>query len=359
MIMSPSPSLQERYDQLKNMQPKIRIRAAANWLEVSELELLELGLSQNVIRLNGDWKELLLELEPLGKVMALTRNQFAVHERKGIYKNISFQGEGRMGVAVNEDIDLRFFMWEWEYAYAVQMPRGNTNLYSLQFFNKHGEAVHKIYLTPFSNPTVYDKILKKYRAKNQHKITKVLKRKPKPLAFRKNFKEAASFQQEWLDLKDTHDFFGLLRKYELPRLQALRLAPKDHATPLQAEAIVRVFELMAKREIPIMIFVSSKGCIQIHTGPIKKLLPMDNWFNIMDPNFNLHLDTNGIGETWITKKPTVDGHVTGIEVYDKEGAMILQCFGKRKPGKPELEEWRTVVDEVQTTFALPLESMIN
>lgn len=71
------------------------------------------------------------------------------------------------------------------------------------------------------------------------------------------------------------------------------------------------------------------------------------WINVMDPNFNLHLDTTRIAETWVVRKPTEDGIVTAVEVFNKDGDIIVQFFGKRKPGIPELEEWRSLVAELE------------
>jgi len=63
----------------------------------------------------------------------------------------------------------------------------------------------------------------------------------------------------------------------------------------------------------------------------------------MDPDFNLHLDTDKIAQVWIVRKPTADGEVTALEVYNEMGEIIVQFFGKRKPGIPELTEWRELV----------------
>lgn len=348
-MITKNTTLKEQYKTLKIENPRLRIRQAANLLHVSELELLELQLGDTAVRLKGDWKKLLKEVHTLGKVMALTRNEYAVHERKGIYNNISFMKNGRMGVAVNEDIDLRFLMWEWEYAYAVKMPRPKGSLFSFQFFNKAGEAIHKIYLTNYSDPTAYHKLLESYKAKDQQSKTIITPCTSSEKGFTELLdKDIAAFQQEWLNLKDTHDFFPLLRKYELKRLQALRLAPEGYAYQVNRLAVVQMFKLAKNRTVPIMIFVNSKGCIQIHTGEIKRLVPMEGWFNIMDPDFNLHLKLEGIAETWVVKKPTADGVVTGLEVFDAEGNMVVYCFGKRKPGIPELEEWRGIVRELST-----------
>lgn len=341
-------TLRDRYESLKEENPRIRIRDAAEKLYVSELELLELELGKNVIRLKGDWKKLLADFKEVGYVMALTRNEYAVHERKGIYDNISFNKDGKMGVAVNPDIDLRFLMWEWKYAYAVRKEKANGPLFSFQFFNQYGEAIHKVYLTSKSSPMAYQKLVEQYKAKNQIKSLKIPERPEAKNNILPDEKiDVEAFQMEWLTLKDTHDFFPLLRKYELDRVQALRLAPKGYAYQVSNEGLSKMLLVAAERQVPIMVFVNSPGCIQIHTGEVKKVVPMHNWINVMDPEFNLHVNLDGIAQTWVVKKPTADGVVTGLEIFDHDGNQIVYCFGKRKPGVPELEEWRTIVKELE------------
>ena len=92
-----------------------------------------------------------------------------------------------------------------------------------------------------------------------------------------------------------------------------------------------------------MAFVGNPGCLEIHTGPVKKLMEYGDWYNVMDPGFNLHIDESGIHDIWITEKPTDDGIVSAVEVYDKQGTQIVQFFGERKPGKPELTGWRAII----------------
>jgi putative hemin transport protein len=47
------------------------------------------------------------------------------------------------------------------------------------------------------------------------------------------------------------------------------------------------------------------------------------------------------------EKPTEDGVVTSLELFDKEGEQIVTFFGARKPGKPELEGWREIISELK------------
>jgi putative hemin transport protein len=47
-------------------------------------------------------------VEKLGKVMALTRNEACVHEKKGVYHHSSVNGQ--TGLVLAGDIDLRIFI---------------------------------------------------------------------------------------------------------------------------------------------------------------------------------------------------------------------------------------------------------
>ena len=89
-----------------------------------------------------------------------------------------------------------------------------------------------------------------------------------------------------------------------------------------------------------MVFVGNAHCIQIHTGPVCNLKWLDDWFNVLDPEFNLHLKTTGIAELWRVRKPSTDGIVTSWEAFDADGELIVQLFGARKPGEPERDDWR-------------------
>ncbi|HEX2616191.1 MAG TPA: ChuX/HutX family heme-like substrate-binding protein, partial [Flavobacteriales bacterium] len=77
--------LKQRWDDLVAQQPRMRIRNAAQALGVSEVELLATRIGDGVTRLRPAFKEILSGVPALGRVMALTRNDDVVHERKGEY----------------------------------------------------------------------------------------------------------------------------------------------------------------------------------------------------------------------------------------------------------------------------------
>ena len=352
--------LTEDLANLTEKEPKLRARDRAQRLGISEAELLSLTLGEHIALLEGDWKNLLKEVKDMGYVMALTRNESCVHERKGVYDNIEFyKGPHNMGVAVNPDIDLRFFMNEWKYGFAVSMDRGKGKmLHGLQFFNVKGEAVHKIYTTPKSNVEAFKKLVAKYKAQSQSPLMDV---DHSPYAEKQITSDSEidvnTFQQEWRDLKDTHHFFGMLKKHKLQRTQSLRLAPKGYTQKVNTNTVIDMLEKAVEDQVSIMCFVHSRGCIQIHTGEVKNLKEFGSWYNIMDPKFNLHLDMSKVAESWIVKKPTSDGMVHSLELFDENGDLIVYFFGARKPGKPELESWKSIIELLEKSNALVKEGI--
>lgn len=330
--------LKEKWEALKAENPHLRIRNAADQLGVSEAELLATNVGEGVTILKPEFANILTEVEQLGKVMALTRNDECVHERKGVYKNGDFSSPHAQ-LFVNEDIDLRIFQNHWKSAFGV--VEGDRK--SLQFFGKDGLALHKIYLTKDSNAQAFDTIVEKFKAEDQSAALEFETVAPKAEEKADSEIDVEGFQKSWTELKDTHDFFMMTRKFGVSRTQALRLAPEGYAKKIDNSKVVNVLEEASEKSLPIMIFVGNRGIIQIHTGEVKKTMWHQQWFNVMDPDFNLHLDVTKIAEAWIVKKPTEDGEVTAIEVFNKEGDFIVQFFGKRKPGIPELQEWKDLV----------------
>lgn len=334
--------LKEKWEALKAENPHLRIRNAAEQLGVSEAELLLTNVGEGVTILKPEFANILTEVEKLGKVMALTRNDECVHERKGTYLNGDFSSPHAQ-LFVGEDIDLRIFQNHWKFAFAV--VEGDRK--SLQFFGKDGLALHKIYLTKDSNVEAFDALATQFTAENQTETFEFEAVAPKAPEKEDSEIDAEGFKKAWTELKDTHDFFMMTRKFGVSRTQALRLAPEGYAKKIDTSKVVNVLEDASEKNLPIMIFVGNRGIIQIHTGEVKKTMWHQQWFNVMDPDFNLHLDVTKIAEAWIVKKPTEDGEVTAIEVFNKEGDFIVQFFGKRKPGIPELQEWKDLVADLE------------
>jgi putative hemin transport protein len=263
-----------------------------------------------------------------------------VHEKIGPYLKVSINPG--TGLVLGELIDLRIFPAQWRHAFAVleEMKEGLRR--SIQIFDASGVAVHKIFQKPQTDVAAFDALIEKWTGADQssafHALPAPAKRKDRA----DGEIDVAGLRAHWSALQDTHDFFGLLRDFEVGRLQALRLAGATFAQRVDVSSLALALEQAKTSETAIMVFVGNAGCIQIHSGPVMNLKRMGPWFNVLDPDFNLHLREDRIASAWVVFKPTRDGMVTSLELYDGDDFCFAQMFGARKPGKPELEAWRAI-----------------
>ncbi len=345
-------TLKQAWLDVQKAKPGIRIRDAAAEIGCSEAELLATTVNEYTVRLDGDWTKLLARLPELGRVMALTRNDSCVLEHKGPFQKIDIMGGLPNAMAtVIGPIESRVFFRPWKFGFAVkqQTPRGLQQ--SLQFFDASGTAITKVYLQGAqehkagSDQDAFDRIVHDFTSDDQSAQVKVSPiADPTTKAIDQVDRDA--LLTDWAAMKDTHDFFGMIRKHDVNRLDAVRIASGTFTYEIQKSALRVLLDTAAAQKLPIMIFAGNRGNIQIHQGKVQTIRIMEAWLNVLDPDFNMHLREDHVDTVWVVKKPTTDGVVTAVEAFDRDKNMIVQFFGLRKPGISEREPWRKLVEEL-------------
>ena len=339
-------NLKSSWDTYRLANPSIRIRDAAKVLDVSEAELVATGCGDSVTRLKPAWYEMLLELEGLGEVMGLTRNEVFIHEKVGRYENASAVPGHQMGQVLDKNIDLRIFFRNWHFAFAVLREKNGDVKRSLQFFDQHGHAVHKIHLRSESNLACFEEIVHKYHHEDQSPEIDVQPAPIKKAELPDSEVDQQALKEAWSTLEDTHQFIFLLRKFKVSRQQAFRIAGPDFARPVETASLRHVLEGAAAVELPLMIFVRNPGCVQIHSGPVRRLKASNGWYNVLDPGFSLHVKDGEIASSWIVKKPVESGWVHSLEYFDDAGEALCYIFSKRKEGQHEMASWRALIQDL-------------
>lgn len=327
---------------------KMRERDIAASLGISEAALIAAEVGLTAKRIDADPNKLLARAPEFGTVMALSRNESAVHEKIGVYEAIQI-GE-KTSLTLGENIDLRIFNWVWAHAFAVTRTDGETIRRSLQYFDKSGEAIHKVHLRAESDVGAYEAFVASHKLDDQSQGF-VAQPFIRPTAGRTEGFDVAELREHWSKMTDTHEFFGMLRKLDIDRRAAVQHVGEDYAWRLADGIASEFFARAVETEVDLMCFVNNRGIVQIHTGPVYNVAPMGPWINVMDPTFHLHLRADHIAETWAVRKPTRDGYVTSVEAYDRNGEMVIQFFGRRKEGNEEMAEWRALVEALPTRNA--------
>lgn len=325
----------------------IRPRDMAARIGVSEASLIAAtaGPSGRRVarRLRDDMLNMVKALPSLGQVLALTRNQAAVHEKVGTYGGL--EGDGQVAGVYGDQIDLRLFLKNWRFGFAFEepIPDSDRPKRSLQFFDGRGHAVHKVHLRPESDHDAFEALVADMGTEvwdDDLDVEPMLARRPSPVV------DVSGLRFAWRELKNVHDFHLLLRRFKTERLDALRCVGPEFAYETERTAHRGLMEKSAADGLSIMVFVNNPGCTQIHTGPIHELKGMGAWWNILDPGFNLHLKEDEIGSACVVKKPTERGQITSYEIFDRDDRLALTLFGRREKGQPENPAWRELAESI-------------
>ncbi|MDQ7746953.1 hemin-degrading factor [Hydrogenophaga pseudoflava] len=363
IIREPAMDVGEKAEELRQRFAQarargLRAREAADAIGLSEGAAVaaHVGAHSQPLRavpVQPRWLEILQALETCGPLMALTRNDSTVHEKTGVYRNLS--SSGPVGLALGEDIDLRLFFNHWHAGFVVtEVQASGTEQASLQFFDAHGTAVHKVYPRAQTELSAWAQLHQRW-ADPLRAVAFRPGRAPDPTSDAEDDAAhcAADFAQAWAQMTDTHQFFGLLRRFGLERQQAFGLVEGRFTQRVDIGAVRQLLLAASLDATPLMVFVGSPGCIQIHTGPVRRVEPMavhgKTWLNVLDPGFNLHLREDLIAGAWIVEKPGDCGTVTSLEVFDHEGGLMAMFFGARQPGQPERENWRALLEPLRHT----------
>ncbi|MGI9504341.1 MAG: ChuX/HutX family heme-like substrate-binding protein, partial [Geminicoccaceae bacterium] len=208
----------------------IRPRDMAARIGVSEAGLIAATAGpsgwQVAKRLRDDALAIVKSLPSLGQVLALTRNQAAVHEKVGIYGDL--EGDGQVAGVYGDQIDLRLFLKNWRFGFAFEEPNPDSDQpkRSLQFFDGRGHAVHKVHLRPESDHAAFDRLVAEHATEAWDDDLAV---EPAPAKRPERTVDVLGLRMAWQELQNVHDFHLLLRRFEIERLEALRRVGPEFA----------------------------------------------------------------------------------------------------------------------------------
>lgn len=314
----------------------LRDRDLAQTLGISEAELVAAHVGDGVTRIKAVPDAVMPRLLALGEVMALTRNESCVHERVGTF--LKYHSGQHASMVLGPDIDTRIFPKHWAFGFAVEVKTDNGTRRSLQFFDRSGDAVQKIYLRDTSNHDAWPVLVETLMIDDQSAQITVDARAATD-APKANPEKRDELLAEWAALTDTHQFNRITSRLGMNRLGAYHMALGEKwVRRVENDAVETFLNDTSDKGQKVILFVGNKGNIQIHWGTLDTIKVMGPWLNVLDPMFNLHLRGDHIAETYVVEKPTKRGPAISLEAFDADGGLIFQCFGQRTDDD-DLTQW--------------------
>lgn len=338
----PAGELKQRWAKYRKDYPQSSTEDAARILGVSELELVASVCGESSVRLIGNWSELLCDLGALGSVIAHTGNGYAVLEHHGEYGKLRLS---RITALVPcNTFGLRFYLNQWRYAFALQEEKQDGIRYSLQFFDRAGEAVHRIYLTDESDQFAYRVLVGAYRAPGQSPPPAVFPCIQSPPKYSDS--ELVDLIADWRDLKDSQDIHNLLKAAGIIPTRAMDKIGIGFALRLETSLLPFLFESLVDEVLDVTILVGGPGAVQVQTGPLFEIRARADVIEIRNASGRFRLSMDSIASVWIVRVLTVYGELLSAELHDAKGRTIALLYGKRVPEHPEDLAWQRIVVEL-------------
>jgi len=312
--------LRSRWQTLREENPKLRIRDAADQLDVSEAALVALGVGETATRLQSNWTDLLFELHRLGSVMGLTRNDHAVHERHGNYGKLEMLGD--VVIAKDGGFEAALFISRWTMGFAVSESSHGQVRKSFQFFDEEGVAVHKIYLTEQSCSELFEDVVTQFRSADQSDVVQVGSRPGQKPGDDIDVLWSSRIFSDWPKSADGRALTDPDMSLKSASVQA---------DPLDTGSVEVVLNRAAELGTPLVVVVGNSGAVQLHRGPVQKILRTGPWINVLDETFNLHLRDNQLAAGWRIRELTDIGAIS-LCWSDGQHRPVLQIFSEDRSG---------------------------
>ncbi|MCZ2203827.1 ChuX/HutX family heme-like substrate-binding protein [Bartonella sp. A05] len=328
---------------LREEKKEMRNRDFAASIGISEAEFIAAYCSiGKAKRLQANVTALLENAPKVGEVMALTRNEGAVHEKTGHFENIIYDQHVPLTLG---EIDLRIFPKQWKFGFEYEMTVLGKSMKSLQFFDQHGVAIFKIFSQDATNMNEWNILVEKLLNDDQSSVLDVLPSLA-PIqndAMEVDFRELRDRLQKTSNMSQLRAIFS---EFKVRQHDVAKHIANEFTDELQRESVDVMLNKVLQQDIPITCIVGNKGCIQKFAGKVESVKSMGPWINILNQKFHLHLLVSEIDKVQRVRKPTHDNYISALEAFDRNGEMVIQFFSMQQKNEREREDWRSLLDNL-------------
>jgi len=312
-------------------------------------DVQRIALNAQATLLDDRFPVLLQRLSELGNLTEVTHNGSALLEKHHVSGSLYSQNE--LTLAPTEAIQLRICYAQWKYGYALEEldDAGHTAHHSFQFFDHHGSMIHKIMLNKGKDTESFQQLLRDHAACHQRMPEHdAIAGENAGIGLSKI--DINALRADWAHVQNHEDFIERQKTFDRHRLRKLRMAGKAFAYQVANDSARVILQRMTEFGTAIMTQVGNAGIVQAYCGKIKNIRSKDARLKIMNHGFRMLLREDDIDSIWVAKKPTTDGIVTSLEIFNRQGLQIASFLSKKRNGEPEPREWRDSIMRLMPIF---------
>jgi putative hemin transport protein len=317
-------------------------------------DVQRIALQPTATRLRSEFAPLMQRLATLGDLTEVTRNSSALLEKDNVSGTLYVNNEIELAPA--EAMHVRIFYPQWEHGYALEEHDACSGgkRHSLQFFDRYGSMMHKIVLGENGDIASFRQLVSDHAAAEQlapHLVHPLHSDDESEDDGLRQI-DVDALRAEWAHTHNHDDFIQRQEAFDQQRLRKLRLAGKAFAYQVANDSARVILQRMTEFGTAIMAQVGNAGIVQAYYGKIKNIRIKDSRLKIMNAGFRMQLREDHIDSVWVAKKPTTDGIITSLELFNRQGTHIASFLSKKSNGQPEPREWREAIMRLMPIFGV-------
>lgn len=313
-------------------------------------DVQRVSLLSHATRLGDDFASLLSQLARLTDLTEVTGNAAAQLENDHV-SGALYNGN-TSAFSATHSIHVRIDYQQWRHGYALDEidDRTGERRLSLHFFDRYGHRLHKIGLNNLGDMAVFRQIVHNHAAPMPASLQDLVPSQDDTSGAHAGQIDVDALRAEWAHAHDHAHFIARQETFDQQRLRKLRLAGKAFAYQVGNESVRLVLQRMSDFGTSILTLVGNAGIVQACYGKIRNIGVNDARLKIMHSGFRLLLREDHIDSVWLAKKPTTDGIITSLELFNRQGTHIASFLGKKNGGQPEPREWREAMMRLMPIF---------
>jgi putative hemin transport protein len=312
-------------------------------MNITEAELMAARVGFGVVRLRPEWNALLAALPGLNQVRAVTTNSCAAIETTGTYPGL--QQMGSYFAMASDGIDLRLSLPYWDSAFAVAERNScpGETVRSICFYGKNGGLIHRVFLTRGSCLSGFDELVENFIHPCQLR-TQVTEMGfgSAPTVIPKAVDKDV-FLERWGAMKDTREFFALLREFRLSRQDAFQLGEARFTRRIAPELLYGLLHSFVQHKIPVLLLVGHSACVQVYRGLLTSEGESGNEVTVRASKVRCRFCKPAIAMAWLVDKPTSKGVVRSLELFDSASRPTASVLAMSAEGFLTPSQWEALL----------------
>lgn len=290
------------------------------------------------VKLNNNFVGIFKKLSMLGNLSTTLFTGTLTHTVQGKFADMHNRSNTLMHFHPN--IDTRLFTAKWRFVYATEQDK----IICLNFFSRYGDLVYRVCSTTVEQYPLFKDFISEFTDKDNSTVN--ITESFTKLKYTKLIDKQV-LTQKWSEMTNVHQASKIFKYHGNDPTAVYTALGENYARKISTEKLIQFFNLIVENKLKIMMFSRNYAAVQCYVGDIPKLAVLGYEINISITDFDFMMDTNKLGDIWLVTKPTENGFVNSISIFDKEDNEVLILTDKRTRGDAENADWLEVIQKIR------------